>query len=220
MSAAYGALNVPAAQLWPYKFVSGLLSSIIDRVNFQTETQVESVSDSTDAEGYYTLSTATRGTVRAKKVIFATNAYTPALLPELYEHKIVPVRGTASYVVRKDDSDTKFRDLQHRVNTYNLAYGGGMQDYLVHRPDGGVIFGGGYGVFGGREELFRGTVDDSEVAMETEMREYFEKRMTKTWRDWAISGAKVDRIWTGSESHLNNLCFSLSSFFWLVSHVR
>lgn len=180
--------------------MSGLLSSFIDKINFQTETQVDSVSDTADADGYYTLSTATRGSVRAKKVIFATNAYTPALLPEIYEHKIVPVRGTASYIVRKDDSSSRFLDLQHRVNTYNLVYGGGLQDYLVHRPDGGVIFGGGYGVFGDREELFRGTVDDSEVAMEKEMRAYFEKRMTTTWKDWAISGAKVDHIWTGSKS--------------------
>lgn len=199
VSSAYAALNVPAAQLWPYKFVSGLLSRIIDKINFQTETQVDSVSSMPDDEGYYTLSTKSRGSVRAKKVVFATNAYTAALLPELYEDKLVPVRGTASHVVRRDQSVGQFRDLQQRVNTYNLAYGGTLQDYLVHRPDGGVIFGGGYSVFGSREELVRGTVDDSEVAMEKEMTAYFERRMAESYADWAVSGAKVDRIWTGSE---------------------
>ncbi|KEF62332.1 uncharacterized protein A1O9_00304 [Exophiala aquamarina CBS 119918] len=194
---AYAALNVPAAQLWPYKFVSGLLSSIIDKINFQTETQVDSVSSTPDAEGYYILSTKSRGSIRAKKVVFATNAYTAALLPELYEDKIVPVRGTASHVVRRDQSIGRFQEIQQRVNTYNLAYGGTRQDYLVHRPDGGVIFGGGYCVFGSHEELIRGTVDDSEVAMEKEMTAYFERLMTESYRDWAVSGAKVDRIWTG-----------------------
>jgi hypothetical protein len=218
--------------------VSGLLSKIIDKINFQTETQVESVSSTTDSEGFYTLATRTRGSVRAKKVIFATNAYTAALLPELYVDKIVPIRGTASRVVRRDESSGggasgQFRELQQRVNTYNLAYGGTMQDYLIHRPDGGVIFGGGYSVFNGREELFRGTVDDSEVIMEKEMTAYFERIMTETYRDWALSGAKVDRIWTGSESihpfpfvhvraHLASylVCHFRSQITWLTEPIR
>ena len=101
--------------------------------------------------------------------------------------------------MRRDRNVGQFDELQQRVNTYNLAYGGTLQDYLVHRPDGGVIFGGGYSVFGSREDLVRGTVDDSEVVMEKEMVAYFERLMTESYTDWAISGARVDQIWTGSE---------------------
>jgi len=94
---AYAAARHPAGSIWPYKFVTSLLRLSIDRfsLNLQTNTPVLSVSPSGD--GNWIIETE-RGSVRAAKVVFATNAYTSTLLPE-FTKKIVPTRGQCSVVV-------------------------------------------------------------------------------------------------------------------------
>lgn len=98
MKGAAGAISVPAAQLWPYKFVTQLAVRIIDRINLQTHTMVEEVSEVADGEGYYAIKTS-RGTLRAKKVVFATNGYTAGILPDM-EGVITPYRDVNSYMKR------------------------------------------------------------------------------------------------------------------------
>ena len=88
---AKGCFTHTAAHLWPYKLVLHLLAKAVENgVNLQTHTPVTSVSEQPDENGYYTVMTV-RGSVRARKVIYATNAYSAALLPELQD-KIVPVK--------------------------------------------------------------------------------------------------------------------------------
>ena len=94
---AYAAAMYPAGSIWPYKFVASLLRLCIDRfsLNLQTNTPVLSVSPSGD--GNWIVETE-RGSVKAAKVVFATNAYTSTLLPE-FTKKIVPIRGQCSVVI-------------------------------------------------------------------------------------------------------------------------
>lgn len=94
---AHAAARYPAGSIWPYKFVSSLLRLCIDKfsLNLQTNTPVLSVSPTGD--GNWMVETE-RGSVKAAKVVFATNAYTSTLLPE-FTNKIVPTRGQCSAVV-------------------------------------------------------------------------------------------------------------------------
>ena len=87
----------PTGSFWPYKFATSLLRLCIDKfsLNLQTNTPVQSVLPSGD--GNWTIETG-RGSVKATKVVFATNAYTSTLLPE-FTDKIVPVRGQCSVVI-------------------------------------------------------------------------------------------------------------------------
>lgn len=94
---AYAAARHPAGSFWPYKFATSLLRLCIEKfsLNLQTNTPVLSVSPSGD--GSWIVMTE-RGSVKAAKVVFATNAYTSTLLPE-FTDKIVPTRGQCSVVV-------------------------------------------------------------------------------------------------------------------------
>ena len=73
---AKAAFSSPACSLWPYKFVSQLLARLAHcgALNLQTNTPVVKVvaDDGVSASVVHT----TRGAIRAKKVVFATNAYT------------------------------------------------------------------------------------------------------------------------------------------------
>lgn len=94
---AHAAATYPTGSFWPYKFVASLLRLCIDRfpLNLQTNTLALSVSPSGDGEWIVETE---RGSVKTPKVVFATNAYTPALLPE-FTGKIVPLRGQCSVVI-------------------------------------------------------------------------------------------------------------------------
>ena len=94
---AHAASRFRAGSVWPYKLVASLLRLCIDKfsLNLQTNTPVLSVSPFGD--GNWIVETG-RGSVKAAKVVFATNAYTSALLPE-FAGKIVPSRSQCSAVV-------------------------------------------------------------------------------------------------------------------------
>ncbi|KAK6381295.1 hypothetical protein LTS17_004352 [Exophiala oligosperma] len=197
-----GSFSVPGAQLWPYKFVTGLLNTFIDRpnVNLQTRTQVTSVSDRHDPDGFFHVETSTRGTTLARKVVFATNAYTAGILP-MYHRTIVPVRGTGAHIVPLRTSKDPTPTLRRRVNTctYNIFHRHGQVDHLVHRPDGGVVIGGAKTLFINDSEQWSGVVDDGSLILPEKVTPYFEGVMTEHFHEWEKSGAKVDRLWTGSK---------------------
>jgi glycine/D-amino acid oxidase-like deaminating enzyme len=162
----------------------------------QTHTPVLSVTTSADESNLINTS---RGSIRAKKVIFATNAYTSALLP-LYNKKIVPTKGTCSHI--SVPKDTEFPP-PHLSNTGGITYKPPKtRDYFAPRPDGGVIFGGAKYTFQDRKELWWGNFDDSTLFPMLETRRHFETVMQDNFRGWEKSGAHVDMIWTGSKSSL------------------
>lgn len=172
------------------------MAKIIDQVNLQTHTMVKVVSEKRDAQGFYTISTA-RGDMKACKVIFASNGYTAGILPSL-EGIITPIKGTNSRVAREHKSSID--DLQRRVYTYNVFKDPDHVDYIIHRLDGSTIIGGAKEVFEKDRKLWVATVDDSTLLRDPLTKMYFEGRLERYWQDWAVSGASVDKIWTGSKS--------------------
>lgn len=146
------------------------------------------------AEGTSTISTS-RGSISAKKVVFATNGYTSGILP-LYADKIVPRKGVNSHI--SVPKDTKFPP-PHLSQTYGVNYEPArMRDYLIPRPDGGVICGGAAYTFKDDPKLWFGNFDDSTLMPMPATRRHFETVMQDNFRGWERSGAAVDMIWTGS----------------------
>ncbi|ROV98332.1 hypothetical protein VMCG_07157 [Cytospora schulzeri] len=194
---ARGAFSVPACSFWPYKFVTGLLERSMarnDRLNLQTETPVLSVQ--TNGDGSSIVHTA-RGSVKAKKVIFATNAYAAALLPE-YRGVITPYKGTAAHLASGDGADPVFPHLSH---TYNIEFGRkpGLEtvDYLNPRPDGSIVLGGAKWIYEKEKELWYNTVDDSTLVEPVMEAKYFDGYMQRNFKGWQNSGTVVDKVWTG-----------------------
>lgn len=145
-----GAIVVPAASVWPYKMITGMLAPMIrsGKLNVQTNTPVHAISDH-DGADYATLHTS-RGDVRARKIVHATNGWMGHLLPELRPF-ISPVRGN---VLRYDKA--KPRNKGGRLGkqskkgsalgldskySYWLRYASKDYDYLIQRTPGDVVVG-------------------------------------------------------------------------------
>ncbi|KAK8185199.1 FAD dependent oxidoreductase-like protein [Phyllosticta capitalensis] len=159
-------LTFSAASLWPYKLVTFILEKLVKegKLNLQTNTPVHRVSFSEDEDAEFpnTLHTS-RGSIRAKKLIVATNGYSSAILPP-FADLIVPVRGEMSALLPP-------KGAPRLPNSYGLCGQPGQpahnDDYLNQRPYEGVpnpaghyMFGGGEG--GGKHEYI-GVWDDSAI---------------------------------------------------------
>ena len=188
---AKSAESVPCCSLWPYKFVTQLAERLVSRygekINIQTMTPVTSTS--VLADGINAITTQ-RGVLKAKKLIFATNAYTAGLLPQ-YKDVIVPVRGMATHIVPKAPVHP------HLSHTYNITFKSGQSaDYLNPRPDGSIVVGGGGSAFKSDRSTWYDNFDDS-TRFNSEVEKYWDEYMQKTFLGWEDSQAKVDQVWTG-----------------------
>ncbi|KAG5773036.1 hypothetical protein H9Q73_012303 [Fusarium xylarioides] len=184
---AKGCFTYTAGHLWPYKLIHHMFAEAVSQgVNLQTNTPVLSVSETQDATGHYTLRTG-RGEVRARKVVFATNAYTGSLLPE-YKNKIIPYRAVCSRI--KTPGPHPLLN-----NTYALRFSDWNFDYLIPRLDGSIIVGGARDAYIRSVDSWYGNVDDTRVVEEA--RSYFDGYMQRHFHGWEDSGAYVDDIWTG-----------------------
>ncbi|KAK2608033.1 hypothetical protein N8I77_006670 [Diaporthe amygdali] len=178
-----------AAHLWPYKLVMSLLSKIVAKgVNLQTNTPVTSVSSETDSAGRWTVTTS-RGSILAKKIIFATNGYTAAIAPQ-FEHKIVPVRGICSRIVPTAPENTS-----RLVHTYSLRYGPALYDYMISRLDKSIVIGGAKQPFWHDKSHWYGVTDDSKLIEPATT--YFDGLMQRHFSGWEDSGAYTDKVWSG-----------------------
>lgn len=184
-------MSYTAGTLWPYKFILGLLSKIVDysALNVQANTPVTSVLSESDSSH---LVNTPRGSIRASKIIYATNAYTPALLPE-YSSNIVPVRGICCHIAVPEGKHAPFLPYSYILNTEN----GDGCSYLITRPDGSIIIGGAQYTFKEAKEQWYGVVDDSTLIEPA--KHYYNDYMQRTFQGWEDSGAYVKEIWTGSK---------------------
>lgn len=189
MNGVHLAFSVPICSLWPYKFVSQLLAKLIQNgsVNLQTNTPVMSITHEDDRNIIYT----NRGEVRAKKVVFATNAYTAGICAK-YRDIIIPTKSIATHI-----TPTGGAVSPHLSHTYNIGYTPGPRhiDYLNPRPDGGIVVGGGNWIYAPRKELWYNNWDDSTLL--PGLKSHFDGMMQRIFRGWHDSGAEVDHIWTG-----------------------
>lgn len=165
-----------------------MLSRAIKRgVNLQTHTPVKKVLEQRDSSGRWTVET-DRGFVKARWIVFATNAYTSAILPQ-YKDKIVPVRGICSRIVCDDAAPLLQCSCTLRRNRWDY-------DYLIPKTDGSIIVGGARSAFIQDQSSWYDNVDDSQLI--DAAKSYFDGYMQRNFRGWEQSGAKTDKIWTGS----------------------
>lgn len=105
-----------------------------------------------------------RGTVKTKRVLLATNAYTSALVPE-FADLIVPVRGQVSALVPPCEKDGKAIRLGYSYGINGAKVGGRRtrDDYMIQRPPGQneLIFGGERGY---EKDLGVGNWHDDQVS--------------------------------------------------------
>lgn len=172
--------------------VMHLLKGVVEKgANLQTMTPVTHLSESPLADGRW-LATTRRGSIKAKKVLLATNAYTAALAPQFKNH-IVPVRGICSRIVVPKDRVAPFLP-----QTYSLRYGPSLYDYLIPRTDGSIIVGGAKPTFWSDRSHWYNVTDDSQLIEPA--KSYFDRLMQRRFIGWENSGAYTDKVWTGSMS--------------------
>ena len=162
-------------------------------VNIQTNTRVDRLSTAADADGWWRLFTA-RGTIKARKVVIATNAYTQALLPE-YKDRIIPYRAVTCHI-------TTPKPAPLLTNTYSLRFSDWDFDYLIPRKDGSIIVGGARSAYFAEKDQWYGNVDDSTLI--DGVQKYFDGYMQRHFRGWEQSDASVEEIWTGGKFHPEN----------------
>lgn len=193
---AKGCFTHTAGHVYPYNLVLHLLAKAVSQgVNLQTHTPVESVSSHSDAEGKWTVMTA-RGSIRTKTVIYATNAYTSALLPEL-KGKIVPVRGICSRIISRQPYPPLLS------NSYILRFNDWEYDYLIPRTDGSIVVGGARRDYHHDLSTWFDVYDDSKLIEPA--KQYFDGYMQRNFYGWDHSDAYTDKVWTGSECGPRNI---------------
>ncbi|KAI2463392.1 FAD dependent oxidoreductase [Annulohypoxylon bovei var. microspora] len=183
------AFTYPAHTVWPYKMVMHMLAGVVRQgANLQTHTPVHEVSSAADGEGYWTLSTS-RGATKARRVVFATNAYTSGLLPE-YDDAIYPARGAACRVVPRPLPEARLGSCAVEVKSPAT-----VDCYYGVRPDGSLIVGGAKTAFSARRDLWYRNYDDS-TQIEPAV-PYFPVWPRRTLAGWEGSTVEVDSVWTG-----------------------
>ena len=165
-------------------------------VILQTHTPMTEISDSTNRDGYWVVQTE-RGSISAKTVVFASNAYTSGILPQ-YKGKIVPCRGICSRITTPPG-----KHAPHLSNTYIIRSGEGIYDYLIRRPDGSIVVGGARQTFMSDLSQWYGNTDDTTLIEPA--KNYFDGYMQKHFRGWEGSGAYTEGVWTGSKPNILSL---------------
>ena len=203
---AVGALRqCVAATLSPYKLVIGLFQKMLDkhphRLNLQTDTPVSSI-ESSNHSSDTTLVHTSRGTIRCRQVVIATNGYASHLLPE-FEGVITPTQGQMA-------ASSPHGTYSHQLLPHSYGFLGVgdqdriMSDYLVQAP----LDTGGHLMFGGARACVPnggvGVSDDSYVDLDAEaylrrLPERLDLRSPASAAADSESSGKLDMIssWTG-----------------------
>jgi glycine/D-amino acid oxidase-like deaminating enzyme len=199
VSGVHGALSCHtyhAARLSPYRLVTRLLEKAISAgVDLQTFTPVAGVTAQQDGSGEHRWLVETlRGSVKAKTVIYATNGYTAALVPEMKD-KIVPVRGTVARL-----SGAKAPKMNHSYMMRISAY---EYDYMIPLPDNSIVVGGAKRDFYKHRDQWYNVSDDSKLIEGAS--DYFDGYMQRHFHGWEDSGASTKQVWTGSKYPRSNM---------------
>jgi glycine/D-amino acid oxidase-like deaminating enzyme len=168
-----------------------LLKGVIAKgANLQTHTPVTHVPDTPLPDGRWMVMTE-RGAIKAKKVLYATNAYTSRVAPQ-FKGRIIPVRGICSRI-----QVPKGRVAPFLPFTYGIRYGPSLYDYLIPRNDGSIIVGGARSRYLAQQSNWYNVSDDSKLIEPAKT--YFDGLMQRHFLGWENTGAYTDRVWTGSE---------------------
>ena len=189
-----GAVSYEAGSLSAYKFVIGVLRLCLNLgLELFTNTPVLKLDRGED--GIWNVETS-RGIVKARKVVLATNGYT-GFLCNKFQGSIVPLRGQIT--AHRPGSAMPATGLS---TTYSFIYANGYE-YMIPRPsgsehEGDIIIGGGLvkAANEGLEEF--GTTDDSSV--NKEISEYLTGTTPRYFgRNWGRDDeeGRIRKEWTG-----------------------
>ncbi|KAI1145130.1 FAD dependent oxidoreductase [Nemania diffusa] len=189
-----GALSYEAGSVNAYKFTVGVLKLCLAKgLNLQTNTPATAVRKL--PEGGYVVDTP-RGSIKAKRVVVATNGYTARLLKK-FQGVIVPLRGHVT--AQRPGLNMPKEGLP---GTYTFFYGKGY-DYMIPRPKnckfgGDIVIGGRLtsAVSDGLNEY--GTTDDTTEDGDTmrDLGKTLPKYFGDNWGDDDPEG-RIRKQWTG-----------------------
>ncbi|KAK7224776.1 hypothetical protein V2G26_012779 [Clonostachys chloroleuca] len=182
-----GAIAIPAASIWPYKWISSVMANLVkaDKINLQTHTPVHDIVDDDDKD--YAVVKTSRGDIQTKHVIHATNAWLGHLLPELRSY-ISPVRGNVVRYAPNEKTMTSALGLGPDYSLW-LRYGDKDYDYLIQRKAGDAIV--------GRANTGRkATADDSttDISAMAHLRGFADEALASPDRG---SSANITHAWAG-----------------------
>lgn len=192
---ALGAFVYEAGSLSAYAFTVGLLGVCVGMgLRVITETAAEGMSRD-EATGLWTVRTS-RGEVRARNVVLATNGYTAHLLPKM-QGLIVPLRGQIT--AQRPGRKLAETPLQ---TTYSFIYETGYE-YMISRPPGTedagtIIIGGGLGTLPNQGASEFGVTDDGVMNEElsTYLRDCTARYFGGDWGEDAAEG-RIKKEWSG-----------------------
>ncbi|CAK7238279.1 hypothetical protein SEUCBS140593_010505 [Sporothrix eucalyptigena] len=136
-----GAIGMPAATCWPYKFVTFLFAKMLkahSSLNIQSTTAVTAVLDSDVDDADTAVVRTDRGDIRARHVVHATNCWVGDLLPKLRPF-VSPVRANVQRQVPLSMEGKPAPITWRAENSFWLRYAEHDYDYMVQRPDGAFI---------------------------------------------------------------------------------
>ncbi|KAL3420607.1 FAD dependent oxidoreductase [Phlyctema vagabunda] len=190
-----GSVSYFAGSLSAYKLVVGVLKMCVEE-GLQLYTNTPALSVKKGADGTWSLETS-RGIIKAKNVVLATNGYT-AFLDKRFQGVIVPLRGQVT--AHRPGSKQPRDGLGY---TYSFIYADGYE-YMIPRPkgskfEGDIVIGGGLAKAPEVGVLEYGVTDDasknaiiSQYLHETTAR-YFGR---EAWGDDHPDG-RIRTEWTG-----------------------
>ncbi|KAH6861523.1 hypothetical protein AA0118_g6596 [Alternaria tenuissima] len=183
-----------AARLWPYRLVAHLLEKAVSMgVNLQTNTPVSSVSAADESTKDRWVVNTSRGSVETSTLVYATNGYTSALVPEMKE-KVVPVRGIVARLAGEN--------APKMTDSYMMRFSDYEYDYMIPRPDGSIVVGGG------RRDYYKDLDEWFDVSDDSRLmdgaRNYFDGYMQRHFRGWENSDVRTEDVWTGIMGYSND----------------
>ncbi|GJJ07011.1 hypothetical protein Clacol_001209 [Clathrus columnatus] len=196
---AHAVVRAPAGSLCGFKLATGLLNICLEKhnLNLQTTTIVKAVcrQETFPADSNLWVVKTDRGDIIAKKVVFATNAFTATLLPE-FKDKITISREQCSSII-----PTKlFSGPGLLQNIYSFGSGNrGPDDYMMQRPKDGIIILGGGQCSQGRVKLDNQIDETDDSVKDPAITEYLRVVLRDYLEGWGEEsiGEGLLSDWTG-----------------------
>ncbi|KAF7563341.1 hypothetical protein G7046_g808 [Stylonectria norvegica] len=140
-----GGVSYQAGALWPFRLVTGVWNNLLEHypnLTISTNTPVEAITQDSSSKYPYNVQTPL-GTLKARHIIHATNAFASQLNPLLRGH----LTGAVAHM--SSQRPGKAFPASHGKRSWSIIYSPGF-DYVTQRPDredgtpGDLMVGGGF----------------------------------------------------------------------------